>query len=188
MDIPWGSEGTKKFVTNVGLITTQGPLGQNIMACEWTHFVSYSPALIAVCVGQGKATFENIKSSKAFGVNLAGISQNTVSGIAGASSGANVDKIKVLEDLGVRFYRAKRIGVPMLHGAALNAECRLVNEIVLGDHTMFVGEVLDVKTNSDSPLVYNQNKYWHIGQNIPKPGEKELGKIGKLVEKHKKKK
>ncbi len=26
-----------KFVTNVGLVTSNGPHGQNIMACEWTH-------------------------------------------------------------------------------------------------------------------------------------------------------
>ena len=41
MDIPWGSEGTRKFVTNVGLITSDDPHGNNIMAAEWTHLVSY---------------------------------------------------------------------------------------------------------------------------------------------------
>ncbi len=29
MDIPWGSEAAKKFITNVGLITSNGPFGHN---------------------------------------------------------------------------------------------------------------------------------------------------------------
>ena len=54
MDLPWGDDCSKKFVTNVGLITSDGPHGPNIMACEWTHHVSYSPGLIAVCIGPEK--------------------------------------------------------------------------------------------------------------------------------------
>ena len=46
MDLPWGDEKTTKFVTNVGLITSNGPYGYNIIAAEWTHQVSYSPSLI----------------------------------------------------------------------------------------------------------------------------------------------
>ena len=33
MDLPWGDEKTIQFITNVGLITTKGPFGDNIMVC-----------------------------------------------------------------------------------------------------------------------------------------------------------
>ena len=39
---------TVQFLTNVGLITSDGPYGPNVMAAEWTHHISYSPGLIAV--------------------------------------------------------------------------------------------------------------------------------------------
>ncbi|MBI2110294.1 hypothetical protein HYT51_00760, partial [Candidatus Woesearchaeota archaeon] len=47
VDLPWGDPRTIKFVTNVGLITSTGPHGDNVMSAEWTHQVSYSPGLIA---------------------------------------------------------------------------------------------------------------------------------------------
>ena len=47
MDLSWNDRRTRQFVTNVGLITSVGPLGPNIMAAEWTHQISYSPSLIA---------------------------------------------------------------------------------------------------------------------------------------------
>jgi len=70
MDLAWGDEKTRQFITNVGLVTSRGPFGDNIMACEWTHHVSYSPGLVAVCIGPSKATHANIKSSKEFGSSL----------------------------------------------------------------------------------------------------------------------
>lgn len=50
-----------KFITNVGLITSNGHFGTDVMACEWTHHISYRPGLIAVCIHPDKATHENIK-------------------------------------------------------------------------------------------------------------------------------
>ena len=76
MDLPWGSDYAKKFVTNVGLITTTGPKGDNIMAAEWTHQVSYSPGLIAVCIKPDETNNANISKSKEFGVNLCADDQN----------------------------------------------------------------------------------------------------------------
>ena len=58
---------TRQFLTNVGLITTDGPYGPNVMAAEWTHHISYTPSLIAINV-RGDATAENIDHSKEFGV------------------------------------------------------------------------------------------------------------------------
>lgn len=187
MDIPWGSSESAKFVTNLGLITSNGLHGNNIMTAEWMHHVSYSPGLIAVNIRPSDATHENIIKSKEFGVNVAAFDQNVVSSVAGSSSGKSIDKIKVLMDLGVEFYEAKKIDVLMMKGAALNAECRLVKAIELGDHTMFVGEVVEISSIDKQPLVYHGGKYWELGEQIKKPGPDTLDKIQSLVEKYKKK-
>ncbi|MEK6854296.1 MAG: flavin reductase family protein [Nanoarchaeota archaeon] len=186
MDLPWGSEESAKFITNVGLITSNGPNGQNIMSAEWTHHVSYSPGLIAVCVGQGKATNENIKATKEFGVSIAAVDQNVLASIAGGSSGKNVDKIAVLKALGFKFYKAKKINILMVEGAVLNAECKLVHMAELGDHTMFVGEVLDAKISAKEPIIYHGNKYFKVGDSVEKPQPEELESIKKAVEKFRK--
>ena len=187
MDLPWGDKKTLQFITNVGLVTSDGPNGQNIMACEWTHMVSYSPGLMAVCVGPGKATAENIKDSKEFGVNLASTEQSVLSSISGGSTGKRTDKIKAAEDLGFKFYKAKKIKALMVKDAVLNIECKLVKEIQLGTHIMFVGEVIEVSLNSSkTPLAYHKGKYGQVEFNIPKPTQEEREKINKILEKHKK--
>ncbi len=66
MDLAWGDPRSNKFASSIGLITSNGSHGQDILACEWTHHLSYRPGLIAVSLGPTKATVENIKKSKNF--------------------------------------------------------------------------------------------------------------------------
>lgn len=187
MDIPWGDERSGKFVTNVGLITSNGPHGQNIMAAEWTHHVSYSPGLIAINIHSHDATAENIEKTREFGVNLAAFDQSIASSISGQSSGKEVDKIAVLKGMGFEFYKAKKIGALMLKGAAMNAECRVVKSMPLGDHTMFVGEAIEASASDRAQLIFAGGRYWKFGENIQKPGQDTLDKISKLIEKYRKK-
>jgi flavin reductase (DIM6/NTAB) family NADH-FMN oxidoreductase RutF len=188
VDLPWGDPRTATFATSVGLITSDGPHGPNMMACEWTHQLSYSPGLIAVCIGPSKATAHNIEATKEFGVNIAATDQNVLSSIAGKNSGKNVDKIKALEELGFKFFKAKRIRAPMVEGAAMMAECRLVDTKTYGDHVMFVGEIVELyPATGKQPLVYHNTKYSAPGQSIPKPDEKELAHIAHVLTKHPKK-
>ncbi len=187
MDLPWGDEKTVQFVTNVGLITSNGPYGNNIMACEWTHHVSYSPGLVAVCIGHNKATAENIRKSKEFGVNLSATNQNVMASLAGGNTGKEVDKIEALKELGFKFYKAKKINVLMVEGAVVNIECKLFKEVPLGDHVMFVGEVVEASINKNKePIVYHKVKYWKIGENIAKPPQQELERISNIIMRHKK--
>lgn len=186
MDIQWGSDPAKKFITNVGLITSDGPHGPNVMAAEWTHHISYEPGLIAVAIRPEDATAENIQKTKEFGVSLCATDQNVVSSISGGSTGKEIDKIAVLKELGVEFYQGKKIKAPMIKGAALNVECRLVHAKDLGDHTLFVGEAVDVQVSDKEPLAYFAGKYWKLGERIQKPPQEVLEKIQKLVDKYKK--
>ena len=187
MDLPWGSDKSKLFITNVGLVTSDGPFGPNVMACEWTHHVSYSPGLIAVCIDQNSATHANIKKTKEFGINICSSDQNVLSSISGNYTGKEFDKVKALGELGFKFYKAKKIKAPMIQGAALNVECKLYKEIALGDHTMFVGEAIEATANpGKEPLAYHKGKYWMLGDDIPKPPAEELEKIRKTAEKFKK--
>ena len=140
-----------------------------------------------MCIGRDKATLENVRVSKEFGISLAATDQNVLASIAGGSSGKNVDKVGALKELGFNFYRAKKIKSLMVEGSVLNMECKLYREIELGDHTMFVGEILEAHLNKDKePLAYHKVKYWKVGENIPRPQQQELKKIKIIVDKHKK--
>lgn len=187
VDMPWGSDAHHKFVTNVGLITSNGPHGQNVMAAEWTHMVSYSPGLIIVNIGHRKATLENIRATKEFGVNIAATDQNILSSVSGSSSGRDTDKIAALKELGFEFYEGKEIGALMVKGAAMNAEMRVVKIEEMGDHVAVIGEVVHLETNGSKPLAYSSGKYWSLDKQAQKPTDAEREKIKKIVSNHAKK-
>jgi flavin reductase (DIM6/NTAB) family NADH-FMN oxidoreductase RutF len=186
LDLTWNDERSNQFITNVGLITSDGPSGADVMACEWTHHVSYSPGLIAVCIAPNKATHENIKQTREFGVNLCSTEQSVLSSVAGGYTGSKYNKIDALKELGFEFYEAKKIRVVMIKGAAVNIECTLSKEITLGDHTAFVGEVVEASNNATkSPLAYHRGKYFIMNTNVVKPSQEERERIRQVVEKHK---
>ena len=187
MDLPWNDERSNQFITNVGLITSDGPFGPNVMACEWTHHISYKPGLIAVSLGHTKATVENIRTSKEFGVNLCASDQSVLASVAGGYTGVMYNKIDALREIGFEFYKAKKIHAIMIKGASVNIECKLIKEIVLGDHTTFVGEVVEASNNPEkAPLAYHAGKYFVMNTTVPKPSDEERKRIRKIIEKHKK--
>ena len=150
-------EAWRAFTTTVALITTEGPKGPNVMAAEWTFNVSYEPFLIAVLVGPENATFEAIEASKEFGVNLVSEEQVAAMAFAGHFSKSDTDK---LSSMFFDTYPAKTIKVPMIKGALLNAECRLVQQVVMGDHTAFVGEVIEFTWDpSKQPIVLHRGAH-----------------------------
>jgi flavin reductase (DIM6/NTAB) family NADH-FMN oxidoreductase RutF len=188
MDLLWNDRRTRQFVTNVGLITSDGSFGPNIMAAEWTHHISYSPSLIAANIRGHDATAQNIKESKEFGISIAAENQNVICSIAGKYKGIHVDKISVIKEAGIAaFYNAKSISsqVPMLVGAAMNAECKLVKQEELGDHIMFVGEVIEISADENiRPLLYHNGRYWKLGEAMIKPQPDLLDRIEKFAKKH----
>lgn len=186
MNIEWGSPATQKFITNVGLITSNGPYGNNIMACEWTHHISYSPGLIAVSISKDSATNKNIKKTKEFGVNLASIHQNSLSSLSGRFSGVEHDKIAGFKKLEFQFYQASKIKCSMVKDAALNVECKLIKSIELKEYTLFIGEALAIKISDNQPLAYHQGSYWGLAQTIPKPTEEERQKQKEVMDGFKK--
>lgn len=159
-------EAFRMFTTTVGLITTNGRRGPNVMAAEWTFNVSYDPFLISVHIAPGEATHDAIVETGEFGVSLVGEDQRVAMAFAGHFSRHEVDKLssEVFET-----YPAKRIKVPMIRGCLLNAECKLVQRVRMGDHTAFVGEVVEFSLDSSrSPVVLNRGAH-RLGARVKRP-------------------
>jgi flavin reductase (DIM6/NTAB) family NADH-FMN oxidoreductase RutF len=187
MDLSWNDRRTRQFLTNVGLITSDGPNGPNVMAAEWTHHISYSPSLIAVNIRSRDTTAENIIDSKEFGANLAAEDQNILCSLAGRYSGKHLDKIAFFKEIGVVFYKANKIKALLIKGAAMNAECKLIRREEIGDHIMFVGEIIEITADENiKPLVYHNGKYWKLGDNLPSPRQEILDGINQFASKYQK--
>jgi flavin reductase (DIM6/NTAB) family NADH-FMN oxidoreductase RutF len=153
----------RAFTTTCALITVNGPRGPNVMAAEWTFNVSYDPFLIAVHVDKANVTHDEILAAGEFGVNLVSEDQGSQMRFAGHFSKAETDKLssEVFET-----YPAKRIKTPMIRGSVLNAECRLVDHFPIGDHTAFIGEVLEFSVDPGKhPLILHHGSH-RLGERI----------------------
>ncbi len=184
MDIPFGGQEASKFAGIVGLITTTGPVGDNIVACEWTRLISYSPGIVAVSLHLPDASTQNIKATKEFAVGIAAVDQALLSSLAGSSSGRQFNKIEAAKELGFTFKPATLVKAFLVDGAALNLECRVTEEHPQGDHVTFFANVIAAATGDKAPLIYHQGQYWMLGENIPKPTDEVRAHIKEVLAKH----
>lgn len=153
------------FMTGVGLITSLGTNGQNVMAAEWTMQISYEPTLIAVFIHQGAVTLANIKKTKEFGISMASEHQTTAVSIAGGYSRNEIAKMVIRDSF--QLLKSHKIKPPLIAGCIVNAECKLVTTKRIGDHTMVVGKVLSMRYDeTKKPLVYHKGRYLRIGSMI----------------------
>ena len=154
------------MITSVALITTTGARGPNVMAAEWTFQVSYRPMRLAVLVHPRDATHDNLRESREFGANFLSEEQTSLANLAGHYTGREVNK---LTSEIFRTYPAKKIRAPMVSGCFVNMECKVVEVLETGDHTMFLGEVVEVQFDPEmKPLLYSQRRYWDRGPLIEK--------------------
>lgn len=159
------------------------------MAAEWTAQVSYDPGLISISIGPKKATHDNIAATQVFGVTIATEDQNILSSMAGAYSGKDMDKIGLMKELGIGFYKAQHIDVWMPDGGILQVECEVVDQKLQGDHVVFIGKALSVIADpAKRPLVYHRGQYWSVGEHLRKPTQEERAAMHQAAERYRKQK
>jgi flavin reductase (DIM6/NTAB) family NADH-FMN oxidoreductase RutF len=129
------------------------------------------PAIVAVCVNHDNLTHEFIENSKVYTFSI--LSEDapvSLIGNFGFKSGRDIDKFK-----GINF-RTGRNGVPIiLDSVVAFLECELINQMDIGNHTMFLGRVIDGDIMSDkSPMTY---AYYHTikGGKAPKSAPHYIG-------------
>jgi len=153
------------FTTGVGLITSTGRHGSNVMAAEWTLHISYEPMLIAIFIHKDEATYDNIMQTREFGVNMSTDEQADLVNISGGYSRKEIDKLNV-GDL-FKLYPGHHIKAPMIKGCIINAECKVVKYYNIGDHIAVIGEVVHAKYDkTKSPLIYHRGMYRVVGKKL----------------------
>ncbi len=89
-------------------------------------------------------------AGKKFGISVLGRDQGEVSNRFASRS---EDKFAGVE------VQTGANGMPLIEGAITTLECTLYEQLPGGDHTIFVGEVVDCGTSTGEPLVYYRSGY-----------------------------
>jgi flavin reductase (DIM6/NTAB) family NADH-FMN oxidoreductase RutF len=107
---------------------------------NWVTQASFTPPLVAVGVKTDSQTHELIDDSKAFVLNVIAKGDNGVAftffkpaPVAGNTIG------------GESFTLGAEVKAPVLDKAPAHVECKVVDAVKRGDHTLFVGEVVNAR-------------------------------------------
>jgi len=120
-------------------LVVSGRLGEevNVVAADWVTVVSASPFIVAVAIAPTRYTYRLVKKYGEFVIAVPGLDMLRDVWIAGSEQGP--EKLKKTR---FKLKPASRVGTPVIENALANLECRVLNEHVYGDHSLFVAEVV----------------------------------------------
>ncbi len=141
------------FATGVAVVcvrdpATEEPRGLTVSAlCS----VSLDPPLVLVCVERSADTHGPLSEAGAFSINILDGEQERLSRVF--AEGEAPGKFE-----GIAWHE-EATASPVLDDALAWIDCRTWQAYPGGDHTIFVGEVVDGDARAGSPLVYYRGGY-----------------------------
>ncbi|HEY64707.1 MAG TPA: flavin reductase family protein [Caldilineae bacterium] len=131
---------SRKYPEWIVLVVSCAANGQvNVMPAGWSMVCSAKPPLYAVSVSPKRFTHKAILDSRAFVIAAPGPDMGEAVWYTGNHSGYDGDKMPAS---GLKTRPGTATPVPLIEGAVFNLECRLVQQVETGDHTVFVGEIV----------------------------------------------
>jgi flavin reductase (DIM6/NTAB) family NADH-FMN oxidoreductase RutF len=131
-----------------GALTTGELFGLTVSAFS---SVSLDPPLVLICIRNESTATNLFKKSMNYCVNILADDQRPIS-----------EKFSLSGEAG-RFqnldYYMGKSGSPVIRGCIGFIDCKIVRVIAAGDHTIFLGEALDVAAEDKPPLLYLNRKY-----------------------------
>ncbi len=117
----------------------------NIMTASWVGVCCSKPPCVTISLREATYTHGNIKENGAYTVNIPSVDNAASAAFAGTVSGRDRDKFK---ETGLTPVRSKLVNAPYVKEYPLNVECKLIKTVELGLHTMYIGEIIDVKSDT----------------------------------------
>lgn len=135
-----------KFATGVTVLLTENDGEIHGMTANGFMSVSLSPKLVVISIGEKAKFLEKVSQSKKYTVNILAEDQEHYSRHFAGRQGEAVE-FEILAEQ------------PVLKGAIAQLTCEVVSEHVEGDHTLFIGKVVDLRLEEKDPLLFFGGKY-----------------------------
>jgi len=148
----------------------------NIFTAAWAGTTCSTPAMVSVSIRPERYSYEIIKDTGEFVINLTTEKLVRATDYCGCVSGRDVDKFQAA---GLTPQPSKAVKCPGIAESPVNLECRVVSVTKLGSHDMFLAEVvgmdvddawLDAKgrfdLNAAKPIAYSHGEYFTLGKKI----------------------
>lgn len=170
------------------MVSSISPDGKpNIMTAAWTGTVCSDPAMAYVSIRKERYSYDLIRSSGEYVINLTNEALAYAADYCGVRSGRDEDKFARMR---LTPEKAAEVAAPLIAESPVNIECRVREIREYGSHDMFVAEVVAVHADEKymdkkgrfcleraGLIAYSHGTYYCLG--------KALGKFGFSVAKNK---
>lgn len=157
----------------------------NIITVAWAGTINSDPAMVSISVRKERYSYDILKETKEFVVNLTNRDLVYATDFCGVTSGRDVDKFT---KLGLTPLQSEKVSCPAIAESPVNIECRVTDIKELGSHTIFMAEVLCVRVDDKymnetgrfelqkaDLIAYSHGEYYSLGE--------KLGKFGYSIQK-----
>ena len=142
------------FATGVTVITSAAGDELQGMTANAVTSLSLDPVMLLICVDKGSHTHDVLDRGGVFAVNILGEHQEDISRLFAKRGEPEIGSLR-----GQPFRRGET-GAPILEDCLAFMECRVRSVLDGGDHSIFLGEVVNESMVSEGrPLVFFRGKY-----------------------------
>jgi len=157
----------------------------NLITIAWAGTVCSSPPMVSISVRPERYSYEMIRETGEFVINLTTKELARATDYCGVVSGRDVDK---WEKMQLTPMPSQMIKAPGVKESPVNLECKVAQVLELGTHHMFLAEIVAVHVDEkymddkgrfnlekSNPVAYSHGTYFVLGE--------ELGRFGYSVRK-----
>ncbi len=170
------------YPSPAGLVTSIHKNGQpNIITLGEIFNISVtSPVILGIAIRKERYSHSLISATREYVVNCPTSSMAEVVDRVGSVSGRTVDKFTTFNLTPVP---AEKVQPPLIAECPMNIECRVIGIQEIGDHDLFLGEVVAVHITEAAlddygqiivdkldPLCYLHSEYWSLGAKLGRHG------------------
>ena len=148
----------------------------NVLTIAWTGTVCSDPAMTYISVRPSRYSYQMIKETGEFVINLTTKQLAKATDFCGVRSGRDVDKFEAMH---LTKEEAEAVNVPMIAESPVNIECKVTEIKELGSHDMFLARVVAVHADeaymdengkfsltAAEPIAYSHGTYFTLGQKL----------------------
>lgn len=148
----------------------------NIITIAWAGTVNTNPPMVSVSIRPSRYSYEIIKETGEFVINLTTEKLVRAADYCGVKSGRDVDKFEILK---LTPCKSQTVKAPGIAESPVNIECRVKEIKPLGSHDLFLAEVVHVGVedrymdesgkfclNKTGLAVYSHGEYFGLGESL----------------------
>jgi flavin reductase len=152
------------LTTGIYVLTVRDGEHRHGMSSSWVAQVSGDPPLLMAAVDREHQTHAVLARTGCFALNVLGRRGRHLEDYFYSSAAQRPDNLETIA------CDPSPAGLPYLRGALASLECRVRDQHVAGDHTLFVAEVTDALLRADDrPLTSLDLDYVYVGTVIRRP-------------------